>query len=132
METAADRLQWAINDNKLTKGEQLVMNAYNQNKDCVNDEYKLIEAIWVNCGYDDTKSLYWNLQRMPNTESIARDRRRLFTRGLIEYSDNALKRRTKHYRERTEQYGQPVTLKVLSPRKIEHTIIDGEEVITIL
>jgi len=93
---------------KLTKNQQLVMDAYKADPNCVNEENTLLEAIWTNQGWDNTKSLYWNLQRVTHPESLSRSRRRLHELGLIKYSDEALARRTVQFEQYLDEYGQPV------------------------
>jgi hypothetical protein len=114
---------------KLTKNQQLVMTAYNIDNNCVNDEHLLLERVWLESGWDDTKSLYWNLQRMPHPESISRARRKLHEMGLIRYSDKALKHRIDAYKDAREQYGQPVTPKIVNPKKPIY-VLEGDEWVT--
>lgn len=117
---------------KLSKHQQLVMNAYNADPDCVNDETLLLERVFIACGWDETKSLYWNLQRMPHPESISRARRRLYELGLIQYSDEALKSRTSAYTKDTNRYSnhENVKAQIVNPKpRIEER--DGE-LVTVL
>ena len=93
---------------KLSKNQQLVINAYKNDPKCVNDEDLLLEAVWLKQGWDNTKSLYWNLQRVSHPESLSRARRKLHELGLIKYSDEALERRTGYYKQMTDEYGQPI------------------------
>jgi len=93
---------------KLTKKQQLVLDVYKADPSCVNDEHRLLEAVWLKEGWDDSKSLYFNLQRVSHPESISRARRKLHEIGLIKYSEEATERRMGYYKQMTDEYGQPV------------------------
>jgi len=92
---------------RLSKNQQLVMDAYNADPGCVNEEHRLLEFVWSQQGWDNTKSLYWNLQRVSHPESLSRARRLLHEKGLITYSDEATERRMGYYKEALDEYGQP-------------------------
>ena len=75
-----------------------VVRICNQYPNAADDDSLLLERYWIEIdGWDTTKSLYWNLQRMTNPETITRRRRTAFTLGLITYSDATLKYRTKAF-----------------------------------
>lgn len=78
----------------LSKMQQNVLSVIRENPWAANDEAALLDLYWHKfCDWDDTKSLYWNLSRSTRPESITRRRRELFNLGLIEYSEEAEKRR---------------------------------------
>lgn len=114
--------------NILTKSEAYVLNVINQNPGVQNDELHLLSVVWEHDGYDETKSLYWNLTRgnLTHPETVARARRKLHEYGLIEYSETALRRRTKRFKEETERHGESLTAKIIP--KLEEVEIDGEKV----
>ena len=91
-----------------TKKQQKVLAAYKADPTCVNEEHRLLEAVWLAEGWDNTKSLYWNLQRVSHPESISRARRKLHELGLIKYSEEALERRTQQFEQYLDEFGQPV------------------------
>jgi len=94
---------------KLTKRQQAVLDVINRNPGCQNDEALLLERYWVEVdGWDESKSLYWNLQRMTHPESLSRIRRRLHELGHIKYSEEALERRTQQFEQYLDEFGQPV------------------------
>lgn len=102
METSADRLMQAIEDqnkiDKLNRKQKNVLQIINKYPESANDEAMLLERYWIEIdGWDDTKSLYWNLQRVTRPETISRRRRELFNLGLINYSQKALDDRTEAF-----------------------------------
>lgn len=119
--------------NKLTKAQQLIYTVIQNNPGVQNDEVSLIEAVYYHQGWDESKSLYWNLSRVMHPESISRRRRELYNMGLIEYSDKALKSRTDAYKnERNDHSGYEKKMAdiIAIPRTpIEVTNDDGERVI---
>jgi len=92
---------------RLTDKQQKVMAAYDTDPNCVNEEHRLLEAVWLKEGWDNNRSLYWNLQRVSHPESISRARRKLHELGLITYSEESLERRMGYYKEMQDEYGQP-------------------------
>ena len=112
---------------KLSKSQLLVMNEYNTGPDCVNEEVKLLERVWLSSGWDSTKSLYWNLQRMPHPESISRARRRLHELGLIKYSDEAMETRVDAYTKDVNRYSNYEKTKAdIVNRQVSVEMVDGE------
>ena len=114
---------------KLTKSEQLVLKVIRTNPGIQDEEMKLLEAVWKTQGWDDSKSLYWNLSRSMHAETAARARRRLHELGLIEYSPSALRRRTKRYKTETERLSKKdITADIVNPKKmsIRTYFLDGE------
>jgi hypothetical protein len=69
--------------------------------EAANNDSILLEKYWLKEGWDESKSLYWNLSRVTRPETVSRRRREAFNLGLIEYSPEAFKARKKAYeRER--------------------------------
>jgi hypothetical protein len=84
----------------LNKKQQLVHEVIQRTPEAANDDALLLERYWVEVdGWDDTKSLYWNLSHMTRPATIERRRRELFNMNLIEYSPEALKSRTEAFRK---------------------------------
>ena len=98
---------------KLTKNEQFVLKTIKANPGVQDDEHKLLEAVWLAQGWKQSYSLYYNLTFVTHAETVARARRKLHEIGLIEYSPNALRRRTKRYKQETERLGTSVTQKIV-------------------
>ena len=82
----------------MNKTEKLVLDAIKFNPDCADDDAKLLATVWEK-SWDHEASLYYNLKRVPHSESLTRARRKLHEKGLIKYSTSALKRRTKRFSE---------------------------------
>lgn len=61
-----------------------------RNPQAANDDAVLLERYWIEVdGWDENKSLYWNLSKVTRPETITRRRRELHNMGLINYSDQA-------------------------------------------
>lgn len=68
-----------------------------------NDDAMLLDIYWHTFDdYRDDKSLYWNLQRVTQPETITRRRRELHNMGLIRYSEQADTRRAEAFRNEKE------------------------------
>jgi hypothetical protein len=135
METAADRLMQAIEDQKKIDGlsgkQKLVYEVIQRTPEAANSEALLLERYWVEVdNWDETKSLYWNLQRVTRPATIERRRRELFNLGLIEYSPEALKSRTEAFKKEVSKHSGHETVKaqIVSPRLVER---DGEMVVVL-
>lgn len=91
---------------QLTAREQTVLDLINRNKGIADDEMLLLERYWIEIDHwDDTKSLYWNLQRSIHPESLSRIRRVLHERGLITYSKDAEEKRYTAFKSEQERHG---------------------------
>ncbi len=118
---------------KLTKNQQLVMTAYEADPNCVNEENLLLEAVWISQGWDNTKSLYWNLSRVSHPESLSRARRKLHELGLITYSKDAENARYSAYKKDTNRYSghEQVKANIVSPQFKLVSVVNGEEIVTL-
>lgn len=109
-----------------------VVRICNQYPKAADDDSLLLERYWVEIdGWDDTKSLYWNLQHMTNPETITRRRRTAFTLGLITYSDATLKYRTKAFKNELNDHSdyEKTMAEIVKPKTlVEITNDDGERV----
>lgn len=109
-----------------------VVRICNQYPNAANDDFLLLERYWIEIdGWDNTKSLYWNLQRVTNPETITRRRRTAFNLNLITYSDETLQYRTKAFKnERNDNSNYEKTMaEIVKPKMlVEITNIDGERV----
>lgn len=110
----------------LTKNERYVLQVIRDNEGVQNDEMRLLEAVYLSQGWDDTRSLYWNLTRVMHPESVARARRKLHEYGLTEYSPDALNRRTKRYKQEVERHSVTTPTQKIVDRKMTYKYIDGE------
>lgn len=117
---------------KLTKTQSLIYKVIQQNPGVENDEMKLIEAVWNFQGWDDTKSLYWNLTRVIHPESISRRRRELYNMGLITYSNKALRERTIAFKKEVNihSYYEQDMAEIVKPKQYIE-VIDGEMVMVV-
>ena len=109
-----------------------VVRICNQYPDAANDDSLLLERYWIEIdGWDTTKSLYQNLQRMTNPETITRRRRTAFNLNLITYSDKALKSRTKAFKNELNNHSnyEKTMAKIVKPKMlIEITNDYGERI----
>ena len=95
-----------MNKNKI---RNIILKLYAEDKNVVNDDVILLERVWIECGWSNSRSLYDNLSRMPRSESITRRRRELYNEGLIQYSDNALEARTEAYKSERDYQSKAVS-----------------------
>lgn len=93
-----------MNINKL---QQQVLGVIQRTPAAADDDALLLERFWIEVdGWDESKSLYWNLTRCRRPESITRRRRELHNMGLITYSNEALKQREEAFvNEREHAFG---------------------------
>lgn len=95
---------------KLNKTQQLVLDTIRRYPGCADDDKLLLACAWGNT-WDYNKSVYENLKRVKNPESITRARRKLHEFGLITYSKDADTRRMsefKQYRDENSDYERRV------------------------
>lgn len=78
---------------------------YQMRPDILDDDAKLVAAVWYRLGYDPKIELYENLRKLPYPETIVRRRRILHQRGEIKYSPEAEERRFKKFKQAREEYG---------------------------
>lgn len=121
---------------KLTKQQSLVLGVIQRHPAAADDEMFLLERYWIEVDkWDDTKSLYWNLQRSTHAETISRRRRELYNMNLITYSDKALKSRTGAYKKELDTHSNHETTmaEIVKPLTlIEYTNGDGERVMKLV
>lgn len=84
---------------KMNKIDEVILRLYRADKAIVNDAHRLTEQVWYEFGWNDSRSLWDNLSRVPLQESIARRRRELHEKGLIQYSEEADKKREQQFVE---------------------------------
>ena len=110
----------------LTKIQNKVLYIIKMWPESANDDAALLSNYWNFWdGWQEDKSLHWNLSRVTRPETLSRRRRELYNLGLIEYSTNSLNRRTEAYKNETEGHSQLPTK--LVPQII--TNADGEQVV---
>lgn len=81
-----------------------VYDVIKRNPRAADDDAILIERYWIEInGWDETKSLYWNIPQMTHPETITRRRRELHAAGIIKYSEDADKRRSNAFRNERER-----------------------------
>lgn len=88
----------------LTKKQKLVYAVIQDYPQAANDDAMLLERVWQREGWDESKSLYWNLSRVTRPETISRRRRELFNLGLIEYSAEAEETRQEAFKNELEAH----------------------------
>jgi len=86
--------------------DKAILAIYNRYPEAVNDDAVLLDAVWRLLGWDESKSLLYNLKRLPRPESITRARRKLHEDGKIVYSKLALERRTDEFIAKRDEYSK--------------------------
>ena len=86
------------------KIDRAILALYEKDETIVNNDARLIAAIYYEFGWDDQGSLYENLKRMPHPESITRRRRTLHVDGKIKYSPEVDRRRFRRFKETRDEY----------------------------
>ncbi len=90
----------------LTTIQKRVLEVIREFPPAANDDAALLDIYWHKyCDWDDTKSLYWNLSRSTQAETITRRRRELQNLGLITYSKEATRRREEAFNNERERAG---------------------------
>ena len=120
-----------MNNFNLNKKQQLVYDVIQRTPEAADDDALLLERYWIEVdNWNESKSLYWNLQRATRPETISRRRRELFNMNLITYSDTSLKTRTEAYKaERDVHSGyEIVKAGIVSKKYMEITNEHGERV----
>ena len=92
----------------LSKQQEHVLSIIKANPGVQNDDMKLLEAVWLQEGWDEGKSLFWNLSRVTHPETISRCRRLLHERGHITYNKIIEQERYNQFIEITNEYGERV------------------------
>lgn len=103
---------------RLTKTLQNVLKVIERNPNCQNREIDLLERYWVEIdGWDESKSLYWNLQRATHPESVSRARRKGHELGLIKYSKDVENARYEAYRAGVAEHSKSsTTAEIVNPK----------------
>lgn len=95
----------------LTPKDKRVLKVIEDNPGCQNDDARLLDVFWHQAdGWDDTKSLYWNLSKVTPAESITRSRRKLHELGYIKYSKDADTAREKKFVEYRYENGEQIVI----------------------
>ena len=85
-----------------------ILQLYRLDKTVVEDDKRLIANVWHRYGWDQSKDLLTNLNKVPSAETIRRTRQKLHQDGLIEYSDSVEERRYEAYKEVTAELAEPI------------------------
>ncbi len=85
-----------------------ILQLYRLDKTVVEDDKRLIANVWHRYGWDQSKDLLTNLNKVPSAETIRRTRQKLHQDGLIEYSDQVEERRYEAYKEVTAELAEPI------------------------
>ena len=119
---------------ELTKSEAYVLEVIKANEGVQNEEAKLIEAVWLSQGWQEGKSLYWNLTRVMHSETVSRCRRKLHEYGLIKYSDKAFKNRYSAFKSEQERHGSHYEqlATIVQPKPKYHLAVIGDEEVMVL
>lgn len=75
-----------------------ILSLCKQSKIYANDDLALMAAIWTKEGWDNSDTLYHNLRRVSNPETIRRTRQKLVAEGLIEPSDAIVEKRYEDFK----------------------------------
>lgn len=86
--------------------DAVILKLYKEDPNVVNSEPILLDRVFHEFGWNENKSLYDNLCRMPRAESVTRRRRVLHEKGEIVYSPEADKMREMAFREARDEYGK--------------------------
>lgn len=91
----------AIDLNKIQREVLAIIRKYPAAAD---DEALLLERYWIEYdGWDESKSLYWNLSHVKRPETITRRRRELHNKHLIVYSKDSMERREEAFKNERER-----------------------------
>lgn len=75
------------------------------NPKLADDDKLLIAKVWEMEGWDNEKSIYENLLRLPSAESIRRVRQKLVEEGVVKPSVEATERRYKAFKATRRELG---------------------------
>jgi len=93
---------------KLSKIQQRVLSVINLYPEAADDDAVLLSNYWLTYdGWDESKSLYWNLSRSTRPETITRRRRELYNLGKITYKKDKLKERTEAFNNERNRQAVP-------------------------
>lgn len=87
--------------------KQMVVDAYHEDPNLVNDDSLLIAYIWSRCGWmqtTDDMPLAERIKYMPRPESITRRRREAHEEGLITYSKKASEDRMEAFKNERDEH----------------------------
>jgi hypothetical protein len=90
---------------ELTKSQRKVYQVIIDNPGVQNSDASLVAAVWRASGWDDDRTLEYNLNNVMNSETITRSRRYLHEKGLITYTREVHKNRMERYKVHLDQYG---------------------------
>jgi hypothetical protein len=85
-----------------------ILQLYRLDKTVVEDDKRLIANVWHRYGWDQSKDLLTNLNKVPSAETIRRTRQKLHQDGLIEYSDQVEESRYEAYKEVRAELAEPI------------------------
>ena len=89
----------------LTKMQRNVLHIIQKYPEAANDDSVLLERYWIEIdGWDEDKSLYFNLRKCSNPGSITRRRRELYNRKLITYTKEAEEMREEAFKNELEAH----------------------------
>lgn len=101
------------------KIDAMIRALYKERPTIVDDDAKLVAAIWHNLGWDYTATLYENLRVMPQADTITRARRKLHEQGEIRYSEDVDAKRFKKFTEITDEYGHSKGNFIMTDRTVQ-------------
>jgi len=91
----------------ITPLQKRVLGIIQDSPRAANDDAMLTDLYWHQYdGWDDSKSLYYNLSRISPSESITRARRKLHELGLITYTEDVETARYEEFKKYKEEYGR--------------------------
>ena len=79
--------------------------AYARNRKVADDDMLLLAEVWMDSGWDNSKSLIDNLRNMPSPETIRRTRQKMVEEGAIRPSLTASERRYKNFKSIRKELG---------------------------
>lgn len=93
----------------LTPKDKRVLECIERHPGIQNSDAKLLDTYWHEVdGWDDSKSLYWNLLKVTPPGSITRSRRKLHEKEYIVYEEEVEKAREKKYIQYRDENGEMI------------------------
>ena len=91
----------AIDLNRIQKNVFAIMTKYPK---AIDENPLLLERYWIEYdGWDDTKSLYWNLTKCTRAETILRRAREVREMALVKLGEDEQKRRDEAFKNERER-----------------------------
>ena len=120
---------------KLTHKQQVVLDLINKYPKAADSDPILLDRYWHEVDhYDDTKSLFWNLEQVTPPGSITRARRKLHEYGYIKYSKDIENKRYEAMQDYQDEHGSHYerVAAIVQPKPKYHLALIGDEEVMVL